>query len=68
MKQLPGKLREAVDVPTAARVLSVHPVTIRRWITAGTLPAHYIGAGGRRYVRIWVDDLAKIADQGPVVA
>lgn len=65
-KQLPTGIREAVDVPTAARVLSIHPVTVRRWIASGALPAHYVGAGGRRYVRIWTDDLAKVADQGPV--
>jgi excisionase family DNA binding protein len=64
-KQTQCQLREAVDVPTAARLLHVHPLTVRRWIAAGDLPAHRVGAS-RRFIRIYVDDLVTVADTGPV--
>src|SRR5581483_4318004 len=46
-----------VTVPEAARLVGVHPASIRRWIDSGRLPAHRVG---QRRVLIKRVDLAKL--------
>ena len=48
---------EYVTVAEAAKVLQVHPSSIRRWIDSVVLPAHRIG---RRRVLVKRADLAKL--------
>jgi excisionase family DNA binding protein len=47
-----------VTVPQAARLLSVHVSTVRRWIHDGKLPAYRVGEKGVRVTRADVLDLA----------
>ena len=65
MKTKHAQVRKAVSIPEAARLLEVHQNTIRRWIAQGELPAHRLGRTGR-HLRIYEDDLAELADTGPV--
>jgi excisionase family DNA binding protein len=50
----------ALTLPEAARQLNVSESSIRRWIQAGTLPAHRVGPGGR--YRIALDDLDELLE------
>jgi excisionase family DNA binding protein len=49
-----------ISVRSAAEHCSVSEATVRRWISAGTLPS--LKVGGRRLIR--VDDLAEFVDHG----
>jgi len=46
-----GQTGEWVTTAEAARILSVHPATVRRWAAAGTLPSLRTAAGLRVYAR-----------------
>jgi excisionase family DNA binding protein len=48
---------EYVTIPEAAKLLQVHPSSIRRWIDAGDLPAHRVG---QRRVLVKRADLANL--------
>jgi excisionase family DNA binding protein len=48
---------EYVTIPEAAKLLQVHPSSIRRWIDAGDLPAHRVG---RRRIVVKRTDLANL--------
>ncbi len=54
-KNIPGaiKLEPLYSISAVAKFLGVNPKTIRRWITAGDLPAHRFG----RQWRISPEDL-----------
>lgn len=47
----------------AAELLSVSPMTVWRWVTAGYLPASNVGEPGKRpKIRISEDDLRRFID------
>lgn len=46
-----------LSVAEVAKILSVHYVTVHRWITDGTLPAYRIGA---RTIRIRPEDVEAV--------
>ena len=48
---------EYVTVPEAAKLLQVHPSSIRRWIDTGDLPAHRVG---QRRILVKRADLANL--------
>jgi excisionase family DNA binding protein len=50
-------VEEHVSVVEAARLLHVHPATIRRWINSGSLPAYRLG---QRRIVIKRTDLARV--------
>jgi excisionase family DNA binding protein len=50
--------KSAVDIVTAAERLGVHPMTVRRYIADGRLPAHRVGP---KLIRINADDLERFA-------
>jgi excisionase family DNA binding protein len=53
----PGTVDRLIPVPQAARLLTVHISTIRRWIRQGKLPAYRVGDKG---VRVRYDDLMQL--------
>lgn len=46
-----------LDIKGVAAHFGVHPITVRRWIAAGLLPAHRVG---RKLVRVYEKDLARL--------
>jgi excisionase family DNA binding protein len=48
------------NVGGAAKILAVHPNTIRNMITANALPAYHYGA---RCIRIRIDDVVKVLNR-----
>ncbi|WP_456820717.1 helix-turn-helix domain-containing protein [Cellulomonas sp. URHB0016] len=50
---------ERVPVATAARILGVHPQTVRRWSRAGMLPTSWTPGGERRFLVRDLDDFAR---------
>ncbi|WP_236976878.1 MULTISPECIES: helix-turn-helix domain-containing protein [Mycobacterium] len=56
-KQSQSRAPEMVGVDTAAEYLDVHPITVRRWIAQGRLPAQRVGP---RLIRIRVADIERL--------
>jgi excisionase family DNA binding protein len=52
-----------VTIAVAAQYADVHPVTLRRWIAAGRLPAYRVGP---RLLKIDRDELEEIIRPIPV--
>lgn len=54
-----------VPLADAAASCGVYPITIRRWISAGRLPAYRVGP---RLLRVDADDVARLARPVPTAA
>ena len=52
-----------MTISAAAEYADVHPVTLRRWVAAGRLPAYRVGP---RLLKIDLDDLESIIRPIPV--
>jgi excisionase family DNA binding protein len=48
-----------------ARAVGVHPATVARWATSGTLPSFRTPSGERRYHRQDIEDFLNHPGQGP---
>ena len=46
-----------VDAAEAARFLSIHPRTLQQMARAGSVPAHPLGCGRRRFWRFLLSEL-----------
>jgi excisionase family DNA binding protein len=54
----PGQsLEYYVDAAEAARFLSIHPRTLQQLARAGTVPAHPLGSGRRKFWRFLLSEL-----------
>jgi excisionase family DNA binding protein len=56
-----------LSVAEVAELLGCAPVTVRRWISEGHLPAHKVGPGVRGLVRVdrsAIDELIGARDAG----
>ena len=63
VKPKPPNAEHFFDVPTVAKKLQKHPMTIYRWIKAGQLPAHRIGNKKTSPLRIKESDLIKLVSK-----
>jgi excisionase family DNA binding protein len=54
-----------MTIAAAAAYADVHPVTIRRWVAAGRLPAYRVGP---RLIKVDQDDLENIVRPIPVTS
>jgi len=54
--------QHTLTVTQAARLLDVHPDTIRRWADNGLLPSHRTPTNQRRFL---VEDIQKLLPQPP---
>lgn len=52
------RTERAISVPEAARRIGVHPMTLRRWISQGIIPAHRVGPKLLRLREADVDAMA----------
>lgn len=52
-----GVVPSYISISTAARLMSVSPWTVRRWISSGALPARKLPSGG---LRVAVADLESV--------
>ena len=48
---------DRLRVSEAARILGIHPRTLRRWLVAGRVPHVRLPTGERRIERSHIDDL-----------
>jgi excisionase family DNA binding protein len=62
LKSKPAAIADGLlTIKDAAEFLDVHPATIRKWIAAGTMPAHRIGSA-QRAIRVRTSDVLKAAN------
>jgi excisionase family DNA binding protein len=58
--------KKLITVKAAANVLGVHPITLRRWISSGRVPALQLGGPGNA-VRLDPDELERFIYSFPRV-
>jgi excisionase family DNA binding protein len=63
-RRAPGSETTMLRVGEAARLLHVHPNTLRKWSTDGLIPSYRIGR--RRDRRFALEDLARFLASGSV--
>ena len=59
-------MNEYISLKDAAKIIGVHPSTVRLWTDKGILPAHRTPGGHRRYKRTDVELWAEHSRRGSI--
>jgi excisionase family DNA binding protein len=65
---MPEETTHSLTISQAAKVLGVHPNTLRRWVDKGQVPAARLPSGHRRFTREQIEAIKDQLGMGKVAA